>query len=181
MGSPKALLPWRGGEDLLAHALRRFSAANMPALVLGPAQWAETHGAAHLPDAMDGVGPLGGVLAAVRAGDVFIVAVDMPLLTDGEVRALLRAGEAAGVLTLPGRDGQLRALCGYWPGALATPLADYLAQGGRRVIDFAERMPHLFLDDASLAAIGVRPSHLQGINTPEEYAAARAAAQEHCK
>ncbi len=176
MGSPKALLPWAGG-DLLGHALSILSAAGIEPVCLGPAEWAERHGAAALADAVQDAGPLGGVLAAVAKDDVFLIAVDMPLLTAGEMRALAAYGEAQKTLMLPAQDGMLRALCGYWPRELAQPLEDYLRSGERRVLGFADRVPHRYLDDGDLRRIGVDPGHLLGLNTREEYEAALAAAR----
>ncbi len=171
MGWPKALLPWKAG-DLLSHALGRLRAAGFAPVCLGPAEWANTHGASYLPDELRDCGPLGGVLSALRLGDLFLMAVDMPWLEADEMRALAAVGEAARILTLPVEDGMLTALCGYWPGELAQPLAAYLQGGGRKVIGFAQGVPHRFLRAAELSGAGVRPEHLRGLNTPEEYAAA---------
>lgn len=176
MGSPKALLPWKAG-DLLSHALGRLRAAGFAPVCLGPAEWANTHGASHLPDELRDCGPLGGVLSALRQGDVFVMAVDMPWLEADEIRALAAVGEATGSLTLPAEDGMLTALCGFWPCELAQPLAAYLAGGGRKVIGFAQGVSHRFLGAAELSSVGVRPEHLRGLNTQEEYAAAVDAAR----
>lgn len=178
MGRPKALLPW-GRTDLLGHALSRLSDAGLHGVCVGPQAWAQSHGARALDDAVFGAGPLGGILAAVREDDVFVLAVDMPLLTVEEIRALWEAGARRGALTLPAWDGMLQALCGYWPAAAAEPLADYLARGSRKVIDFAQRVPHRCLDQAALRSAGIDPGHLRGLNTPEEYATALAAAGLH--
>ncbi|MDA8346803.1 MAG: molybdenum cofactor guanylyltransferase [Thermaerobacter sp.] len=175
MGSPKALLRW-GDTDLLGHALQRLARARLPAVCLGPADWATSHGAAALPDAFGDAGPLAGVLSALRQDDVFVISVDMPLLTADEISALADYGRREAALTLPAEDGMLRALCGYWPAALAASLEAYLAGGGRRVIGFAQTVAHRFLAPADLRRIGIAPEHLDGLNTPDEYRAALAAA-----
>ena len=171
MGRPKALLPW-GETDLLGHALHRLVQAGLQPVCLGPLEWAQRHGAAQISDAVPGAGPLAGILAALREGDAFVLAVDMPLLTAEEIRSLAAEGKLDAALVLPAQGGVLSALCGYWPAALAVPLSEYLAAGGRRVIAFAEQVEHRFLDPEALSRLGVKPEHLAGLNTPEEYAAA---------
>jgi molybdopterin-guanine dinucleotide biosynthesis protein A len=177
MGSPKALLPWEGG-DLLSHAIARLSEAGFDPVCLGPADWAKRHGVPALADAAADAGPLAGVLAAVSNGDAFLIAVDMPWLTAGDMKTLAAHGAALGTLTLPAQNGMLRALCGYWPRDLAQPLADYLQEGERRVIGFADRVAHRYLSDLELRRLGIDPAHLQGLNTREQYEAALAARRE---
>ena len=108
MGSDKALLSV-DGIPLLVRMARIAQEVTPRVLVVGrarPFDW-PFPGVSFVPDAMPGLGPLGGLMTALRAaGDdtVLALACDMPLLTADALRWLLNAGTthalADGVVTV---------------------------------------------------------------------------------
>jgi molybdopterin-guanine dinucleotide biosynthesis protein A len=110
-----------------------------------------------IPDAPEpGLGPLGGLNAALAhaAGEGFAhvlsCGVDVPNLPPHLAEML--AGEGAGIV-------QSQPVVGLWPVTLAGVLADYLAEGGRALYGFAERV--------EARRIGFDPP-LLNVNTPED-------------
>jgi len=175
MGSAKALLPW-AGVTLLEHARRRVAEAGLDPICLGPVSWAAQAGMPALADSIPGSGPLGGLLAALEAGgDVFALAVDMPLLEPSEIAALAAHGLRLGVATVPEYRGRVQPLCGYWPGGLAAPMRAYLLRGGRKVVAFLATVQQRTLSEHDLGLLGVAPAHLRNLNTPSDYAEAQSA------
>lgn len=177
MGRPKALLPW-SGVTLLEHARDRLRSAGLEPVLLGPADWADAYGLRWIPDAVEDVGPLGGVLAALAFGDVFALAVDVPLLDVGEIAALVREGAISGTATIPWSSGSGHPFSAFWPADLLEPLGRYLETGGRTAHGFLSRVPHRLLGDGDLLRLGVDPAHFANVNTPAEYEAARLAADQ---
>lgn len=175
MGRPKALLPWNGAT-LLEHARDRLLSAGLEPVLLGPADWAGTYGLRWIPDAVEDAGPLGGVLAALALGDVFALAVDVPLLEVDEIAALVREGTISGAATIPGSAGSIHPLSAFWPADLLGPLGRYVEAGGRSAHGFLSGVPHRLLGDADLLRLGVDPRHFANVNTPAEYEVARIAA-----
>ena len=170
MGTAKALLPWRGGT-LLGHAVGRLRAAGLEPLCAGPAEWAEAALCRPLADEPPGAGPLGGIAAGLALGDVFVLAVDMPLLTPDEIARLVARGRERGLALVPEAAGRLQPLAAFWPQTLRRALAQYLGRGERSVVGFLEGEPHVRLDEPALRRLGVDPGHLRGANTPDAWEA----------
>jgi CTP:molybdopterin cytidylyltransferase MocA len=91
-----------GGRRLVSHVIDRLAPQAGPlALDAGPDADLGGFGLPVLPDAVPGLGPLGGILAAMRwaeglgAGRVLTVAVDMPFMPRDLVRRLTGAAERA--------------------------------------------------------------------------------------
>lgn len=175
MGRPKALLPW-GRGTLLEHARDRLRSAGLDPVLLGPGSWAEACGLDWLPDAVADAGPLGGLLAALALGDIFALAVDLPLLSAGEIATLAREGSAAGVAVIPWTGDTGHPFAAFWPASLRSGLRRYVAAGGRSALDFLAEVPHRRIWTPDLARLGIDPTHFANVNTPEDYVAARRAA-----
>jgi molybdenum cofactor guanylyltransferase len=126
-GSDKALAQF-GGTALLDLALASLAPHVAALVVVG-------RDAAPVPVVRDrphsGLGPLGGIAgalahaAALGLDAVLTTACDTPALPETLVTALRAAG-AAHAAEAP--------TVGYWPVALAEPLAEHLANGGERSI-----------------------------------------------
>lgn len=141
MGTDKALVSLCN-RPMIAHVAARLAAQAGPVAINAngdPARFA-AFGLPVLPDAMQGnPGPLAGVLAAMHwaaargAAGVVTTPVDCPLIPSDLVARLL----AAGPFALARTPGGWQATSGLWPVALADRLAADLAQGARKVIDWA--------------------------------------------
>lgn len=140
-------------------------------------------------DPTPGLGPLQGIaagLAAVRAagaaGAAFVCATDMPFLHPAFVRAVLAAladPDAADV-ALPVARGHRQPLAAAYHVGLAAPVATLLAGGGRTPGELFARCRVAVLDDDALRAdravarLDAGLESLTNVNTPADYAAARA-------
>jgi molybdopterin-guanine dinucleotide biosynthesis protein A len=124
-------------------------------------------------DSVEGEGPIVGIRSAMAAhpdAAWLVLACDLPFLSDDVLRQLL-AGRDATVLATAFRsahDGLPEPLCAIYEPAAGAALAAYQDGGGhcprKFLIRHAVRL--LDLDD---------PKALDNINTPDEYAQARAA------
>jgi molybdopterin-guanine dinucleotide biosynthesis protein A len=155
-------------------------------------------------DPMPGLGPLQGIaagLAAVQAAleagagtadgaaagavgadgtgaAAFVCATDMPFLHPAFVRAVL--GALDGDVALPVARGHRQPLAAAYRVGLAHSVAALLAEGGRTPGQLFARSRVTVLDDAALRAdpavarLDPELASLTNVNTPAEYAAARA-------
>jgi molybdenum cofactor guanylyltransferase len=160
----------------------------------GPAVWALPAlppGVAVAYDPTPGLGPLQGIgagLAAVggAAGAAFVCATDMPFLHPAFVRRVLGAltDDDPAEVALPFARGHRQPLAAAYRVALAEPVAALLAAGGRTPGELFARTRVTVLDDAALRAdsavarLDPGLESLTNVNTPAEYAAARARAPE---
>lgn len=115
---------------------------------------------------------------AVAAGAAFVCATDMPFLHPAFVRAVLAALE--GDVALPVARGHRQPLAAAYRVGLAESVAALLAEGGRTPGELFARSRVTVLDDAALRAdaavarLDPDLESLTNVNTPAEYAAARA-------
>ena len=176
MGCDKATLPW-GGATLLQTLIDRYAALGPVAVSVNAAGRFPFAGAAELVDRAPGLGPLNGVASAFAetdAEEIFLTATDLPY---GDPALAVRLSELRGTadacLLAHGRKGiePVFAVYGRRCGAAA---AACLAAGKKSFRDML----------ADLDVRLVRPEELRGfdlgriltnVNTPEDYAALRAA------
>ena len=119
--------------DRVASALRDVTGelllvANDPAAP----QWLP--GIRVVADLTPGLGPLGGIQAALHAtdGDVLVVAWDMPFVTPGLLRELARRGSEEGAIVVPeGKPGRAEPTCAFYPADCRDALDTFLAGGDR--------------------------------------------------
>ena len=180
-GGDKALLEL-GGRPLLAHVIDRMR-GQVEALVLNangdPARFAG-FGLPLVADTVEGfVGPLGGVLAAMRWAapqgftHVASAAADTPFFPRDLVARLAAAAEAEGrPIALAATDDPDRGLTehptfGLWPVALADDLEAALRADMRKVIVWASRHG---IARAVVSDAGAYPFF--NVNTPEDLAEA---------
>lgn len=89
-------------------------------------------------DEVPHMGPLGGILAALRATEaerVFVVAYDMPFIQDKLVRYLVELAPLADV-TVPVIGGKLEPLHAVYGQVCAEVIEERLKSGRRKIIDF---------------------------------------------
>jgi molybdopterin-guanine dinucleotide biosynthesis protein A len=114
MGQSKAALIM-GGEPLLRRVTTRLLLAVPEVLVVGPRELAQlVPGVQLVPDLHPGVGPLGGIeaaLLAITSELAFVTACDMPFLNSDLVTAMLDyvpAGDSEADVVALARDDGLR-------------------------------------------------------------------------
>lgn len=174
MGQNKALLPWEGGTVISAVSSLMGGLFDH---VLVVAADPEPYRFLGLPEARDhrpGMGPLGGIEAALRASPdrrVFVVACDMPFLSPDLIRHMtsLPAAEAV-VPYIAGRPEPLHAL--YSQDALAS-VHSLLAEGERRVYALLDRLNVRRVDEDEVRRFGDPERLFANLNRPEDYRQAR--------
>lgn len=122
-------------------------------------------------------GPLGGLHAALGAASsetVFVIASDLPFVSDRLIRSLWSVHNPLGV-TVPATEGRIHPLCGFYTRNVLPVVESRLQAGELAMRPF-------------LAAVGAKPVplssllepvpdwHLLNVNTPQDLAAALAAA-----
>jgi molybdopterin-guanine dinucleotide biosynthesis protein A len=126
MGTDKALVPFRG-EPMIGHVARSLRSAGLEVLVVG-------REIADYESVLDaggpGGGPLLGLLTALRnsGNDVFLAAVDQPLVRPETVRRLL---EQPGDAVVPFQGGHPQVTCSLFRIA-CLEAADTLVTSGER-------------------------------------------------
>jgi molybdopterin-guanine dinucleotide biosynthesis protein MobB len=173
-GTPKALARV-GGRTIAARvcdALRAATpdvraVANRPELVAGL-------GLPQRPDAVAGIGALGGILTALRWAvedgrrGVLVAACDLPFLSPGLFRALLARARATGAdAVLPESTGPhgFEPLCA-WYGAACLPAVEAMAAAGeRRAHRLADRVQAARLPLEEVAHHGVPSILFFNVNT----------------
>ncbi len=175
MQRDKATLEF-AGQTQLARAMQLVAAYCERAFVSVRAEQQDEDERARFPqvlDRLDGVGPAAGILAAqelLPAHAWLVVAVDLPLLDDATLAALVAARDPAAVATAyrSSFDGLPEPLCAIWEPASHAALLAFI-EGGRSC-------PRKFLINhaARLVELG-SPRALENVNTPDDYAAVLAA------
>lgn len=170
IGGGKAFVALQG-RPLIAHVIDRLAPqVSRIAVNASDEPRLREFGLPVLPDAEPGRGPLGGILAALiwargeGAEAVLTAAVDTPFLPGDLAERLAGAGARgayAETASVP------HATTGLWSVELAEPLEEALANGMRKVRDWAravDAVPVLFEDEGAFF----------NVNTPEDLAAAEA-------
>lgn len=146
------------GRPLLRHVVDRLAMQAFPLAINAngsPLRFAE-FGLPVIPDATgDFAGPLAGILAGMRwaaqaapaSRYIATAACDTPFLPEDLVERLLAAaGSADAAISLAASGGQTHPVCGLWPVALAGDLAQALADGRRKALDWAAVHPHRIVE-----------------------------------
>ena len=174
MGRDKALLPWRG-TTLLDHALMRLRDVCGEAHILcGPEDRYREHGET-LVDAVAGVGPLGGVCAALEGlpagGQGLFLAVDLPHVPPALLSRLLSLVPGFdAVVPMTGKGPE--PLCAVYGRGCLGPILHRLDDGERKMTCFWPDVHVRLVGEAELAEFGETARLFRNINTPEDFAAA---------
>lgn len=123
-------------------------------------------------DSVEGEGPIVGIRSALAAYPHvawLVLACDLPFLSDAALSQLLRERDPTVLATAyrSTHDGLPEPLCAIWEPAAAGALAAYASGGGSCPRKFLMRHAAILLEPQDSRA-------LDNINTPEEYAQARA-------
>lgn len=175
MGVDKAALVWEG-RTLLERAVQAALAAELPTLVIGrtaPPGWSLPE-VTFLPDRQPGLGPLGGLQAALRhaGAPVLALACDLPLLTPDALRWLTAqaAGRAetgpTGVIVVNGE--QWEPLFSVYSPACLEQIDARLSEGRRSLQGLIKDGQFLFAQAPEWVA-----AQLVNLNTPEQWESLR--------
>jgi molybdopterin-guanine dinucleotide biosynthesis protein A len=127
-----------------------------------------------VPDRIPGLGAVGGIDAALHAlpdgcDRVIVVASDLPGLTPALLAALAeRAGNHDGAWVCGPQGPEPLIAC--YRRHCRTPVADYIARGGRRASGLEAVLALTAIEGAELEHFGDPARLLANINTPEDYA-----------
>jgi molybdenum cofactor guanylyltransferase len=165
MGRDKALLPY-GGATLAEYVARMMGeVVDRVTLIGDPAKFGHL-GLPVLPDDIPGSGPASGIYTALRASATdwnLILACDMPGISSGVLRDLLRAAELTGrsCVAATGPYGQPEPLCAAYHRRCLPAL-------GRAIRDKRLKMRDLVKE---IGAIWIRvdASAIANVNTPAEW------------
>jgi molybdenum cofactor guanylyltransferase len=179
MGQNKALLPLvEGGPPMLAIVLGRLRqvAANLIIVANDPEHY-ESFGVRIVPDLLPGSGTLGGIQAALAAGEhehCLVVACDMPFLSVRLLQRMAAEPRDFDVLVplLPGESKQgqgglvYQTLHAIYGQACAPAIEARLQQGDRRVIGFYPDVRVRTLDEDVVRRYDPDFSSFFNANTP---------------
>lgn len=128
-----------GSKPLLAHVIARISPQCAPIALNGVAKdIAASYTYTTLDDIAPNMGPLAGILAAMRWADnlgfthVFTVSVDTPFIPDNWTEALMAADKS--VIAIPVVDTIPHRVIALWPTNLHTFLFDFLMTKKQRKV-----------------------------------------------
>jgi molybdopterin-guanine dinucleotide biosynthesis protein A len=169
MGAPKALIPFEG-VPLWRRQVSLLEALDPAELLISAgADWSPGTGPwTVVRDKTPGLGPLGGIAAALRAartGLLLVLAVDMPSMTAGCLRSLAAAAGPHGIV--PARDGLYEALSAVYPASILALAEESLGGGDRSMQRFVRRA----LLEGLVAAQPIPPHELplfKNLNRPSD-------------
>jgi molybdopterin-guanine dinucleotide biosynthesis protein A len=169
MGRDKALMEL-GGRTLVETGLAKLRVACRVVSLVGNNPELRRFGVPVVPDAREGCGPLGGIVAGLEASasewNLFL-AVDVPFVPVEVLKMLLTRSETEGaVCVLAETRGESHPLTGVYARAALPVLREELQAGRLKVktaIKAAGVVRHLQFE---------RDDWFRNLNTPEEFAAA---------
>jgi molybdopterin-guanine dinucleotide biosynthesis protein A len=167
MGRDKALLPI-GGVPMAERVARACEAAGASAVALGgDLPGLPALGRPILSDEQAGVGPLGGIAAALAWSPspwCLIVSCDLVAPDPAVLRALASAGTAAVLAVVPVVDGIPQVLTALWARDALPVVREALASGERAVRTVLASVPTLELADLPAGALvdADRPDDVPG-------------------
>ncbi len=177
MGQPKAWLPF-GEETMLQRVVRTLSEVVSPIVVVAaPGQDVPPvpQGVVIVRDDQEGLGPLAGLAAGLRAlsglaDAAYASSCDVPLLTPAFVRAVIEhLGDHD--LAIPREEGYYHPLAAVYRTSLGKTCTALLTEGRRRPFDLVTTSLSCEIDVDELRAVDPDLDSLRNANTPEEYAA----------
>ena len=121
MGQDKAMMEL-DGQTLLGRAVLALQGVLKDVVVVAPGrQRYRDPGAPVIPDIRAGLGPLGGIHAALVHGagrSIFVLACDMPLVTADLVRWVMDSGEVRSLVRVVRDRNGAQPLCGWYSGSI---------------------------------------------------------------
>jgi molybdopterin-guanine dinucleotide biosynthesis protein A len=170
------------GRTLLDHILAQLGphAAETFIVANDPAPYLRTE-LPVFPDETPGLGPLGGLAAALQHATqthVLLTACDMPFVCLPLIERMLGlAGQADAVL--PRIGGQAEPLRAVYNQVCLEPVREALRRGDRRMISFLPGVRVRYLDEAEIGEFDPEQLTFFNINTPGDLARAESLAPFH--
>lgn len=175
MGRDKVFLEFQG-ETLLARALATLRAIASSVVLVGPRDKLAGYGPV-VEDVFPNAGPLGGIHAALRSSTTelnLLLAVDLPLVSPGLLRYLVRRAEATEALvTVPRTFDGWQPLCAVYRRAFADCAEQALAQSRNKVDALFRHEILQVITEQELSAAGFSASAFKNVNTPEDFGESR--------
>lgn len=175
MGQDKARLVLGGkslaerARDLLAPITSRV------VFVGGMGSWP----GAHLADAAADRGPLAGVVAALRQGDVLVLACDLPHVPRAFLAELTRTRADLDGALYSGQAAGSQPLAAFYRQSSLAAAELTLASERTSMEAFVSRLNVRRIDDAALAAMGYDAQIFTNLNRPQDYRRLVAAERNH--
>jgi molybdenum cofactor guanylyltransferase len=176
MGVPKAALAF-GRTTLLAHQTGRLAdifeevfvvAKEKPSFDAGPAQL--------LLDRSPEQAPIHGLMRALEqaADRVFLLAVDLPLITERVLRAIAARGlEISAAAVVPRAEGLLQPLAAVWRRQVLPEARARAARGDLSLQGLALEVGAEILPEEAWRALDPSGNSFANVNTIEQYVSAR--------
>jgi molybdenum cofactor guanylyltransferase len=176
MGVPKAALAF-GRTTLLAHQTGRLAdifeevfvvAKEKPSFDAGPAQL--------LLDRSPEQAPIHGLMRALEqaADRVFLLAVDLPLITERVLRAIAARGlEISAAAVVPRAEGSLQPLAAVWRRQVLPEARAHAARGDLSLQGLALEVGAEILPEEAWRALDPSGNSFANVNTIEQYVSAR--------
>jgi molybdopterin-guanine dinucleotide biosynthesis protein A len=165
MGRDKALVPFHG-EPMINHVAAGLSNAGLEVLVVGRDQVSDRFRA--IPDeGGPGRGPMSGMVTALHAADnrdVFLVAVDQPLLRPGTVRAIIAL---PGDAVVPRAGGHPQVTCAVYRQACLRPAEAALRRGEMKLRRMLDEVAATYVEEAVWSSWGEDGRSWLSLDTPE--------------
>jgi molybdopterin-guanine dinucleotide biosynthesis protein A len=124
-----------------------------------------------IPDAVPGVGALGGVYSGLRAastGTAFVIATDMPFVSLRVVLYMARLARHFDAL-VPLLDGRMEPLHAFYRASCLPAVERAIARGDRRIISFFDEVRVGHPDPQVLRRLDPRGMSFLNVNTPDEW------------
>lgn len=173
MGRDKTLIMYKN-ETLIARTVNELRGVTDD-IVIASNDTAKYNlaGVREVPDACPGMGPLGGMFAALTAAryeEAIVVAGDMPFFT-GRLAAWLLARKDGYDAVVPRIGGKWEPLAAVYSRACLGPIGDCLKTGIRKVHMFYPAVRVLAVNEDELSAAGFPAEAFHNLNAPEDLAA----------
>ena len=177
MGRDKALLEF-GRVPLVVRIARLLEPRVAAVTVIGPPERYAALGLRVVPDDRTGVGPLGGLATALRISLSewnLVVGCDLPYLTGEWLDWLIaRALESSADTVVPESEHGLEPLCAIYRARCAAMLAAAIERGERKATDVVATLGLEKITAAQWKAFDAAGALFKNMNTPADYAEARA-------
>ncbi len=178
MGTDKAGLSlFAGGPTLIEWLAFRLSRVASSVIVVSSRPETPVPPRARVvPDAVPGVGALGGIysgLLASATGRAFIVATDMPLVNLRVVLYMAKALDDFDAL-VPFSGDRAEPLHAFYRATCLPAIERAIARGDRRIISFFPEVRVAHPDTRTLRRLDPHARSFLNVNTPEEWQSVRA-------
>jgi len=165
MGRDKALVPFLG-KTMIKRVAGALAAAGLDVIVVGRRN--TTDGFAAIPDeGTPGRGPLAGMVTGLRhSGDrnVFLVAVDQPLLRPETISAML---QIPGDAVVPVAGGHPQVTCAVYRRACLEPAKRALESGQMKLRRMLEEIETTYVEEETWSTWGEDGRSWLSLDTPQ--------------